>query len=265
MIPDKSGHAIPKPKRKRGSIMELTILGKNGPFPRAGGACSGYLLTAGDIRLVLDLGNGTLSRLFGLIQPEQISGILLSHLHSDHMSDMLILRYALQQYYARGRKVPIPLSVVAPVEPEVEFRQLSGAGVYDMVPARDGMRLHFGTLQVTLHRMIHSVLSFSMDISDGKSRLFYTGDSGYFEELPGLCRGADLLLADAGLLSHEKTTYIAPHMTAKEAGELARDAQVKQLVCTHIWGGYTDEQILSEAAQSFGNVCVAQEGATYSF
>ena len=28
--------------------MKLTILGNNGPYPAAGGACSGYLLRAGN-------------------------------------------------------------------------------------------------------------------------------------------------------------------------------------------------------------------------
>ena len=41
--------------------MELTVLGMNGPFPAPGSGCSGYLLTAGNTAIQLDLGCGTLA------------------------------------------------------------------------------------------------------------------------------------------------------------------------------------------------------------
>ena len=209
------------------------------------------------------MGSGTLSRLFQQGGITGLNGILLSHLHSDHMEDLMILRYALQQFRSRGREVPIPLLVAAPAEPEQEYRQLSACGMYDMMPIADGMTLRFGELSVKFQRMIHPVPSYSMDITDGKRRLFYTGDTGYFPELPALCQDADLLLADCGLLSAEKTTAIAPHLTAKEAGELARDAGVGQLICSHIWGGYEDEQVGEEARLAFPAAQVAKEMHTY--
>lgn len=243
--------------------MKLTVLGKYGPFPGPGGACSGYLLESGGVRLVLDMGNGTLSRLFQQGGITNLSGILLSHLHSDHMGDMMVLRYALQQFRARGMDAPIPLPVAAPAEPEQEYRQLSACGTYDLMPIADGMTLRFGNLAVKFQRMIHPVPSYSMDITDGTRRLFYTGDTGYFPELPGLCRGADMLLADCGLLHGEKTTAIAPHLTAREAGELARDAGAGQLLCSHIWGGYEDEAVLAEARLAFPAAQAAKELHTY--
>ena len=41
--------------------MKLTVLGCNGPYPAAGGACSGYLLETGDTRVLLDCGAGALA------------------------------------------------------------------------------------------------------------------------------------------------------------------------------------------------------------
>ncbi|MCG8541098.1 MAG: MBL fold metallo-hydrolase, partial [Clostridia bacterium] len=66
--------------------MKITILGNSGPYPRAGGACSGYLLEEDDIKILIDCGNGVLSRLLGMIESlEDIDAIILSHLHSDHI------------------------------------------------------------------------------------------------------------------------------------------------------------------------------------
>jgi ribonuclease BN (tRNA processing enzyme) len=116
------------------------------------------------VRVVLDLGAGTLSRLLEVCPLRNVNAILLSHLHSDHMSDMLVLRYALQQLHKKGVPVPTPLHVVAPGAPEAEFRMLASSGTFDMVRAEDGMRLRFGALNITFHRMLHPVPSFAMDI-----------------------------------------------------------------------------------------------------
>lgn len=268
--------------------MKCMVLGRYGPFPAPGGACSSYLIEApltpgedgpGDprVRIVLDMGSGALSRLLSVCPLKQIDAVLLSHLHSDHMSDMLVLRYALQQYASRGVDVPMPLYVVAPGEPEAEFRQLAASGTYNLVKAEDGMKLRFGALNVTLHRVLHPVASYAMDIHEEvpkrppeygpippKRRLFYTGDTGLFKGLLPLCKDATMLLADTGLLAREKTTEFAPHLTAREAGQLARDGGIGKLLCTHIWGGgIPEDQILAEAQALFPNTEVAQEMKVY--
>ena len=263
--------------------MKLTVLGRYGPFPAPGGACSCYLIEGSSpddskkVRLVVDLGSGSLSRLLTICPLEQIDGILLSHLHSDHMADMLVLRYALQQLHARGRNVPMPLTVVAPAQPEAEFRMLASSGTFNMVAAEDGMRLKFGPLTVTMHKVLHPVATFAMDIEEEqperppmygeeiiKKRLFYTADTGMHDGLYPLCEKAALLLAGTCFLSSDKTTEFAPHLTAAEAGELAKKAGVGRLLCTHIWGGgYTDEQILKEARKEFPAAEVVEEMGTY--
>lgn len=240
--------------------MKLTVLGRYGPFPAPGGACSGYLLQSGGITLALDMGSGVLRNLLRCLPDLSLTAVLLSHLHSDHMSDMLVLRYALQQLSSHGRPVPMPLTVVAPEAPEAEFRQLAGSGVFDMVPAQDGLRIRFDGMSISLRRVIHPVPCYSFYIEHQGRRLFYTGDTGYHSALVDLARGADVILADTGLLNREKTIDVAPHMTPGEAGRLAREAGAKQLLCTHIWGGeYRDEDILLEAKEIFPNTLVVEE------
>ena len=268
--------------------MKLTVLGRYGPFPAPGGACSSYLIEAPavigqngandpKVRIVLDLGAGALSRLLSVCPLKTIDAVILSHLHSDHMSDMLVLRYALQQYRARGVEVPMPLKVIAPAEPEAEFRALAGTGTYDMVKATDTLKLRFGALTITLHSMFHPVPSFAVDILEERPksppaygpkepevRLFYTGDTGLHDGLRPLCEGATVLLADTGLLAREKTTEFAPHLTALEAGKLAREAGVGKLLCTHLWGGgIPEDQVLLEARRHFPSAQIAQEMHIY--
>lgn len=268
--------------------MKLTVLGRYGPFPAPGGACSSYLLEApavpgrnrpGDktVRLVIDMGSGTLSRLLSICPLSDIDAILLSHLHSDHMADMLVLRYALQIMPKRDIPVPVPLDVIAPSAPEAEFRMLSSAGTFNMVRMQDNMKARFGALTITFRHMLHPVPSYAMDILEEEpprppaygdepplKRLVYTGDTGYHDALLMLCRNATMLLADTNFLSRDKTTEFAPHLTAREAGMIAQKAGVGRLLCTHLLGDLVpEEQYLREAREEFPAAEMAQELMTY--
>jgi ribonuclease BN (tRNA processing enzyme) len=46
--------------------------------------------------------------------------------------------------------------------------------------------------------------------------------------------GADLFLADTGLLERDKVPGKSPHLSAEEVGRIAKAAGVKRLVLTHI-------------------------------
>ena len=93
--------------------MIFTVLGMNGPYAAAGGAGSGYLLRDDEMKenILLDCGPGVVARLQKYTGLRSLSGVVLSHLHYDHMSDMLALQYALGNWEN-------PLRVVAPEEPK---------------------------------------------------------------------------------------------------------------------------------------------------
>ena len=97
--------------------MKLTILGMNGPFPAAGGCTSGYLVTAGDAAIALDLGSGCLGQLTRLTAPEGLEALLLTHWHYDHCADVLPLIYRLEAC------ADAPVHIYAPVDESSLVRQ----------------------------------------------------------------------------------------------------------------------------------------------
>lgn len=233
--------------------MKLTILGNNGPYPSAGGACSGYLLTEGDNRILLDCGNGTLSNLLRFTDFESLKAIILTHLHSDHMSDMMVLRYAIQVKSGRGAAIK-PLDVYAPPEPQEEFARLDIKNTFNLKPVGEDLILNFGRLKVTFKEMKHPVKCFAVSVENGEKRFVFSGDTSWNKNIIDFSKDADLLLLDAGLLSKDKTGDNVPHLTAKECGMVAKEAGAKKLLLTHFWPEDDVACHLAEAKEGFDNV-----------
>src|SRR5262245_13531284 len=87
--------------------MRLTVLGSSGGYPAPGSACSGYLVEDGDSRLWVDAGSGTFARLLEHCSPDELSAVLISHLHADHWTDLIVGLHALQFAFKRDEPLPV--------------------------------------------------------------------------------------------------------------------------------------------------------------
>lgn len=98
--------------------------------------------------------------------------------------------------------------------------------------------------------------------ADKPVRYAYCSDTMYNEKLIPLIEGADLLYHESTfteeLADRARETF---HSTARQAAELARKAQVKQLLLGHFSARYTDDRVFLEEAQSvFPDTLLADEG-----
>jgi ribonuclease Z len=86
---------------------------------------------------------------------------------------------------------------------------------------------------------------------------------GDTEDIAGLVepvRGANALVIEATFLERDAALALARgHLTAAAAARLARDAEIGELLLTHISGRYRPEEILTEAARLFANVRVVAD------
>jgi len=221
--------------------MKLRVLGCHGPFPAAGGATSGYLLEHQQSLLLLDCGAGVLGKLLSLCPPEALSGVLLSHLHYDHASDLLVMQYYLQLHKAR-------LTVYVPPEDQSPLRALLSAPEMDVRPYPE--ELHIGGLTAATLPVNHPVPCRALRLTDGEKTLVYTGDTNLCPVLASFAQGADALLADAAFLEAEWTAQ-KPHLSAAKAAQLAQEAQAKRLYLTHLPVGHAPETLEKEARAIF--------------
>ncbi len=104
------------------------------------------------------------------------------------------------------------------------------------------------------------------DMVLGKTRkgrkVVYTGDTRPTERTVEIARNADLLIHDASFKEDLREWAIeSGHSTAREAAEVAKAANVKKLVLTHISTRYSKDAtpLLEEAKEVFRNTIVAKD------
>jgi ribonuclease BN (tRNA processing enzyme) len=246
--------------------MEITVLGCGAAYPRPGGACAGFLFSADGTHVWVDAGNGTFSRLQQIISPRDVSALVLTHGHADHISDVLPFMYAIG-FDPVDSPITIPVYSPEDVGPDItlplgatskamfnkvfDFRDLQNA--FDVGP------MHFAPF-----RTHHPANTFGLRITCGDATVVYTSDTALFPDLASACRDADLLISEATYIDGIEASP-GIHMWAREAGRNAKEAGVKRLVLTHIWSTFDPADAVTQAAEQYdGPVEAAVEGARYS-
>lgn len=243
--------------------MKITILGNSGPYPRAGGACSGYLLETKNHKILIDCGNGTLSRLLGIIGSlNELDAIILSHLHSDHISDIMVMRYALGINQENGtitRSIPL----YAPKDPEDTYTKLQFKNAFIQEELMENSILTFGDMRITFKLMSHPVKTYSVIAQENDKKFVYSSDTNYCDAINEISKNSDLFLCECNLLEKDRTED-AYHLSAKQVGEISSKAGVKKLLLTHLWPEYDINDLLNEAKAYFdGEVEIATELKSY--
>ena len=239
--------------------LTLTILGCSGTYPGPGDACSGYLVRAGDTAVVVDLGTGTLANLQVHLDPGAVDALVLSHEHPDHWLDLPILRNALRYLlHVEGLAVHGTAGVLAAA------RTLIGevAPTFVLSPIAAGDTLTVGDITFGFSRTDHPVETLAVRAeSDGRSFL-YSADTGPGWDPSGFGDGVDLFVCEATFRPDEEGGV---HLSARQAGQIARKLGAGRLVVTHVSPLLEDEPQLLAAADAYGGpVELARTGLTFT-
>ena len=238
--------------------MLLTVLGCSGSVPGPESAASGYLVRAGNTSVVLDLGNGTFGALQRYLDPLDLDGLILSHLHPDHCADISALTV-----YRRYHPHPTPRDLlpvygppdtgerlIAAYAPNVDERNRTDLSDLYEFRSYGGGTARIGPLGVLAARVEHSCEAYAVRVSHAGRALVYSGDTGPCPQLVELATGADVLLAEASWPDQPDNPR-GVHLSGREAGEAAAAAGVGRLLITHVPPWTSTEQVLTEAKAAF--------------
>ncbi len=239
--------------------IEITLLGTGSPIPDPNRAGSATLVRAGGKAFLFDAGRAVLMRLAAAgCAPPLLEAVLLTHLHSDHITDLndvITTRWV-------GSLAPNPLPIHGPVgtaavvdaigamlAPDVSYRI---AHHEDMVePPQPLVTEHTGgevycdeasdvriVAAATDHRPVEPTLGYR--IEHGGHAVVIGGDGVPCAGLDELCAGADAyvqtVLRDDLVRQVPLQRFLDTidyHSTVRQAAETAQRAGVATLVLTH--------------------------------
>jgi ribonuclease BN (tRNA processing enzyme) len=251
----------------------MTVLGGSAAGPNTGAGCAGYLVDAGHTRLVLDLGPGTLPELRRHTDFRTLDGIVISHMHLDHILDLAALRFALAYNPIKPRG-PLPLWL--PPDGCAQLGRLALAfadegedadffsSVFDVCEYDPDRSLTIGDVSLAFAPTIHYVPCWAMRLTTQDDRdLGYTADTGPAAPLASFFAGVDVLISEATLSAPDADPpELRGHLTAAEAASLANEANAERLVLSHIWEELGFDRLRAEAAAVFGGQLVVAHPGT---
>lgn len=96
------------------------------------------------------------------------------------------------------------------------------------------------------------------------TKLVHVGDTGRVDNLYDVARQADALVIEATYLESERDLAERfGHLTAFQAAQLAKDAEVNHLILTHISRRYREQDLIQEARAVFPRTVVARDFDRY--
>jgi ribonuclease BN (tRNA processing enzyme) len=245
--------------------MELLVVGSGAAYPnRPGTASSCYVVLHDGAAICLDIGQGAFAGLAGRLEPADLAGVVVSHLHPDHFVDLVALRHYLRFEFHPPRAV----RVIAPAGLARRLDGVTGesgfaAGSLEIEDRAVGI-VQLGPFMVESVRVTHTDNSFATRVTlaaapDGPG-LVYSGDCGRAADLSPLIRPGDVLLCEVAF-GPGPVPVPDLHLDGAAVGLLAAETRASQVLLTHLQVNRDPAATLSAVQKEFGGpVALVNDG-----
>lgn len=275
-----------------GERVSLQVLGSGGPELNDGRNSAGYVVWVDDqSTVIVDAGPGT-SVAFGAAggKFEQVSAILLTHLHVDHSLDLPA--YIKGSYFTPRQQSLIVAgpgkNSLMPSTKEYVQRLIGKNGAFaylkdyvdnasdadykinaidiDVLETNGNQQIEINDAIVASASTVHHgpVAAVAWKVEVAGCSLVFSGDmSNDRNVLATFAKGADVLIANNAIPEAAGTVAKNLHMTPTEIGKIASTAEVKKLMLSHFMQRTlpTQDLTLAQIRTSFsGPVLFAEDG-----
>ena len=213
--------------------------------------------------VLLDCGAGTTGRLYDAGLFDRVDGILISHLHTDHIAGLFDF---LLHTLITGRKRP--LTIVSPpgLAPILRAMNDAEAMVKDPAEVYDFRLVEELQPEVTIGSwrakgipLDHTVYNLGYLLSADRGTLFYTGDTRQ-PSVPDGLRAEFVIHESTYADRHARIAHEYGHSTASQAARAAKLLGARRLFLTHIGSlEGTDAEIFREVRAEFPDATVAED------
>jgi ribonuclease BN (tRNA processing enzyme) len=253
--------------------LRFEVLGSAGAAPLQG-ACSAYIVSSDDTTVLLDCGPGALERLWRRGVLGRLDAIVLSHMHADHILDLVMLAGELGSSLLAAEPPPlyVPREDGRTVLADLDAALATPGGRHGAGRSRfdEAFTIHdygadtqltIGAVTFEFAPTSHSRPCYACRAGDGRTSVVYGADGGPSQQVAKLASGAGLLVLEATYVDDELAAQTFGHMTAGQAGALAQRAKVSRLLLTHTIAGTAERELIEGATAAFsGPVELAHEG-----
>lgn len=237
--------------------MDITLLGTGSPLPDPLRAGPSTLVRSAGSTLLADCGRGVLLRLTAAgVLPPMLSAVLITHLHSDHLTDLndvitthwvMSAEPSTLHVFGPPRTQEVVDATLAALAPDIEYRlshhaDLTWRPMVEVTEVAPGTRFDVGSAALrvgaTDHRPVEPTVAYRIE-GDGHS-VVLGGDGVPCAGLDELCNGADAFVQTVIRDDLVRQIPIARlqdildyHSTLEDAARTAARAGVGTLVLTH--------------------------------
>ncbi|MEN4011154.1 MAG: MBL fold metallo-hydrolase [Bellilinea sp.] len=242
-------------------MQKIILLGTSNAVPAEGHENSHLLIQNGRHLVLVDCGaNPVIHLKKGGIDFNHIEDIILTHFHPDHVSGAPLL---LMDWWLMGRKKSLNVhGLVHTISRLRAMMDLYDWGSWpnffpvrftELVEAENQIVLAKNGLVITSSPVQHLLptIGIRVQFGAGGKIVAYSSDTEPSDAVVRLARGADILI-------HEATGGSIGHTSARQAGEIARQAGVKHLYLIHYPVSADAQQMAADAGAVFdGGVTVS--------
>ncbi len=237
-------------------MITWTVLGSGTHFASATRGSSGHLLRSGDTEILVDCGPGSFH---GIAKagsaPENLRACLISHLHPDHVSDLLPLLFRLRnEAKSSGERrflVAGPMGIADYLDDLADLHApyLDHSDFHVEVEEGNSGALKIDHLIIDRAPMAHGVPTVAYGFTgEGEGRIVYSGDTGRSAELVRFAQGAELLVIESSFPNGKEEPF---HLTPAEAAQTAADARVGGVILVHLNPECDDGDLVEQCGDSF--------------
>lgn len=221
-------------------MIRVVFVGTSDAFGSGGRRQSAYLLRGGSGSVLLDCGGTTTTGLEQLgIARDEIEAIVLSHFHADHFGGIPL--FLLAAHYVDGRRHPLRIAGPAGVEDRVRRAAAALGHPLDTDGLGFGLEFHdleadvpwsLGDFTFRSFSTYHSpdALPHGLVCDVAGRRIAYSGDTGWFDELPERVKGANLFICECTQDRRDYEYHLSLEELVSHRGRLSCD----RVVLTHL-------------------------------
>lgn len=241
--------------------LAITVLGTSGMFATADQACSGYLVEWDGFKLWLDAGAGTWQSLRSTTDYSVLSGVLLTHRHPDHTTDVFQALHA-RYLGTHGRLAPIPLWAPQGALDALNNFDSDMDDVFELRSVSGSERLELEGARLSFVPMAHPPETLGVRIEAVGRVAAYSADSGPAADFELLAHGADLFICEATL---QGGASWEGHLNGAQAGAIAAAVGARKTLLTHLPPEKDHALTLAEAraAAPSQDIELAEQGRRY--